>query len=258
MGILAAASVIGAATVIPALVSGQSPPAPTVTTGQPQHIKSGSALVQGTVNPNGSATTYGFRYGSTPEYGRHTAPQAIPAGTAPVDVEARLSDLQPGVRYHYRLVANNAFGPAEGEDATLVSASPTLDGRYKVKVHVAAGGRPFGQHPGDGGVRQYRFKPRCSSQVGNEGCAAVRMRRSAQRGKFTSLLKQMGTARWSGRESYHGHCDNGLEFRSRTRIAVHAEDVVGERVSRIAGQLETVVRGCISGTERATFEGQRR
>jgi hypothetical protein len=255
---LAVASVIGGATAIPALVSGQSPPAPTITTGKPDDIEAGSALVRGVVNPNGSATTYSFRYGATAEYGRHTAPTVLPASTAAVEVEARLSGLQPGVRYHYRLVAHNAFGTAEGEDATLVSAAPALDGRYRVRIRVVAGGRPFGQHRGDGGVRQYRFKPRCAPQVGSEGCAGVRFRRAAQRGKFSSLLKQMGTARWSGRESYHGHCDNGLEFRSRTRIGVHAEAVVGERVSRIAGQLDTVVRGCISGSERATFEGQLR
>ena len=258
MAVLAAASVIGAATMIPALVSGQSPPAPTVTTGKSQDVKPGSALVRGVVNPNGSATTYSFRYGPTPAYGRHTGPTAIPAGAAPVAVEAHLAGLQPGVRYHYRLVASNAFGEAEGEDATLVSAAPTLDGRYKVRVRVVAGGRPFGQHRGDGGVRQYTFKSRCSPQVGSEGCAGVRLRRSGQRGKFTSELKQMGTARWSGSETFHGHCDNGLEFRSRTGIAVHAAEVAGERIRRIAGQLRTVVHGCISGTERATFEGRSR
>lgn len=252
------ASVIGAATAIPQLVSGQSPPAPTVTTGKPSDITSGSALVRGTVNPNGSATTYSFRYGPTPEYGRHKAPTAIPTGSTPVEVAARLPNLKPGVRYHYRLVASNALGAGKGKDGTFVSASPSLDGRYKVKVHVAVGGRPFGQHRGDGGVRQYRFKPRCSPHVENGGCAGVRLRRSAQRGKFGSLLKQRGTERWIGHESYHGHCDNGLEFRSRTRISVQAEGVAGGRVRRIAGQLETVVRGCVSGAERATFEGQRR
>lgn len=254
MALLAVASAAGAAIAIPQLVSGQSPPAPTVSTGKSSQIEVGSAVVNGFVNSNGSATTYSFRYGPTARYGRHTNPVALPAGSGPVAVEARLRNLEPGVRYHYRVVASNPFGTAEGEDRTFESAAPVLTGLYPVRTRVVAGGRPFGQHRGDGALRQYRFKLRCSGGA----CTDVSLRRAGQRGRFGSLLRQRGIGRWSGIETHRGYCDNGLKFGSRTRITVRAENVAAGRINRIAGQLHTVVRGCVKGSERATFTGRRR
>ncbi len=253
---MAAVTTIAAAVAIPSLVTGRTPPAPGASTGKASDVESISALVHGTVRPNGFATTYKFRYGPTTEYGRQTAPATIPSGTAPVAVEARLSGLQPGVEYHYRLVATNEFGAAEGDDRTFRSTAPTLDGVFRVEIRVTAGGRPFGQHRGDGGVRRYRFRARCAPRV-RGGCADVRLRRSAQRGKFASLLSERGSGRWGGIETHHGYCDNGLEFRSRTEIDIRATRAAAAgRVNRITGQIHTVVRGCVSGSERAVLTGR--
>lgn len=69
-----------------------------------------TALLEATIDPNGSATSYRFEWGSTPEYG-NTVPTGfepvIPSGEA-VKVTAKLSGLVPGGVYHYRVVATNS------------------------------------------------------------------------------------------------------------------------------------------------------
>lgn len=254
---LVVAFVIGGASVLPAFVSGKAPPAPNASTGDAS-VSIGGAHLRGTVNPNGSATTYGFRYGTTTDYGRHSPSQSLPAGSAPVDVSADIADLEPGARYHYRVIATNSFGTVEGEDRTFVVPAARLAGRYAARVRVTAGGRPFDQGRGDGGPREYNFKPACSGGGIGASCTEVSLRRAGQRGKFTSVLRQTSSDRWSGRESFHGYCDNGLEFRSRTQIHVLSSGHRGLKVDRISGDLRTRVRGCISGSERATFKGQLR
>jgi phosphodiesterase/alkaline phosphatase D-like protein len=96
-------------------------PKPIATTGSAVTSISG-ATVNGTVNPQGRATTYYFQFGETTAYGSQTAPQSAGAGTTPVSVSAALSGLRTDTTYHYRLVA---IGPgdaiATGEDRTLAT-----------------------------------------------------------------------------------------------------------------------------------------
>jgi phosphodiesterase/alkaline phosphatase D-like protein len=104
---------------------------PGVTTGAVFDIKPSTATVGGTVNPNGKDTTVWFEYGRTTEYGLRTSVQSIGAGTGDVAVQGTLAGLQPGLRYHYRVVARSSAGTAAGRDASFGSASPPrgADGR---------------------------------------------------------------------------------------------------------------------------------
>ncbi len=77
-----------------------------------------SATLSGTVNPNGTASTAFFEYGTSPNaLTTATAVQSIAAGTSPVAVSANLAGLSTGVTYYFRLRADNAeqFQPQRGE-----------------------------------------------------------------------------------------------------------------------------------------------
>jgi hypothetical protein len=250
----AAVSMVGVAVVAPGLVSGQSPPKPGVATGEATGLTPSSARLRGSVDPNGSPANYRFQYGRTTSYGLHSDSQTLPAGDAPVGVKVRVQGLDPGAQYHYRVVAANESGTAVGPDRTFLTPEPQLVGRFPVRVRVSSGGKAFGQRRGDGGRRQYRFRITCPG-AGQGECGKVRLRRAGKQGKFGSVLKRTGAEGWSGLERFRGHCDNGLKFRSRTRIGVRATGFRGKRVDRITGRLRSNVRGCVSGGERATFKG---
>src|SRR3954454_12492473 len=89
------------------------------TTGPANSITRTSANVTGTVDPNGTPTTYHFEYGTSTAYGLRTAEADAGAGDDPVDVEAALSNLTPQTTYHYRLVAT---GADPGADRTIRTA----------------------------------------------------------------------------------------------------------------------------------------
>jgi hypothetical protein len=95
---------------------------PTVSSGAVTKIADSSAVLNGVVNPNGSATQYVFSYGPTTAYGANTAPVAVGSGTKAVDVTRTISGLTPGTLYHYRLAAINRSGTTFGTDRTFTTS----------------------------------------------------------------------------------------------------------------------------------------
>jgi len=95
---------------------------PSVVTGSASHIADTSALLQGTVNPNGNATTYYFQWGLTTSYGVNGNAQSAGSGTKAVAVHETAADLIPGTVYHFRLVATNHYGTTLGADHTFTTA----------------------------------------------------------------------------------------------------------------------------------------
>jgi hypothetical protein len=90
--------------------------APTAKTGSATQVKPNSALLSGTVNPNGASTTYYFQVGLTNSYGAATAPVSAGAGVKAKGVSRPVGALVQGTTYHYRLVATNQFGTTFGAD----------------------------------------------------------------------------------------------------------------------------------------------
>jgi phosphodiesterase/alkaline phosphatase D-like protein len=98
------------------------PPAPSATTGSAD-VSGTSATLNGSVNPNGVATSYYFELGTTANYGQQTPPQGAGAGSSAVSVSASLSGLTANATYHYRLVAVGPDGAfAIGADRTFTTA----------------------------------------------------------------------------------------------------------------------------------------
>jgi hypothetical protein len=96
---------------------------PTATTGSATAISQTSATLNGTVDPNGQATTYHFEYGTTTAYGTQTADQSAGSGNSGQPVSASVGSLSAGTEYHFRLVAENASGTSTGDDATFTTDS---------------------------------------------------------------------------------------------------------------------------------------
>jgi hypothetical protein len=113
---------------------------PTVTTGETQSATRTTATLSSTVNPSGVPTTYHFAYIDQAAYeaavaksaanpyaeGGRTPETAVGSdstqhGVGPLVV----SELRPGVAYHYAVVATNSVGTVFGPDATFTTTPPT-------------------------------------------------------------------------------------------------------------------------------------
>ena len=112
--------VVAVAAAAPAALRAAST-APTVTTGSPTSVTTSSAGLTGTVNPNGTATTYTFDYGTTGAYGSQTAVVSAGSGTSATPVGATISGLVSGMTYHYRLTATSSAGTTDGPDVAFVT-----------------------------------------------------------------------------------------------------------------------------------------
>lgn len=83
-----------------------------------------TAKLSGQVNPNGSATTYQFQYGSTSgSLTSSSSSTSAGAGTSASGVSAELTGLDPSKTYYYRLVATNAGGTTDGPVMNFTTAA---------------------------------------------------------------------------------------------------------------------------------------
>jgi hypothetical protein len=96
---------------------------PTATTLAATLLAAAAAQLNGSVNPNGTSTTYYFEYGTTASYGTQTTSASAGSGSTALSVSATLSGLTPGTTYHFRIVATNGAGVASGTDLTFVTVS---------------------------------------------------------------------------------------------------------------------------------------
>jgi DNA-binding beta-propeller fold protein YncE len=85
------------------------------------------AILHGSVNPNGFATTIQFEYGLTTTYGSKApaVAESAGAGTAEVAKGVVLTGLLPSTTYHFRLKATSSQGTSLGSDLTFTTASLT-------------------------------------------------------------------------------------------------------------------------------------
>jgi hypothetical protein len=140
---LSAVIVLGAIVAVLALTSSAESAStpPTATTGHGFQLSSTSARVNGTVNPQGQATSYSFQYGATTSYGSSTTSVNVGTGTDAISVHRTLGDLTPNGTYHFRVVAKSSAGTTYGSDQTF-SLAPASS-------HVAFMGRMGFVSPGD-------------------------------------------------------------------------------------------------------------
>src|SRR3954469_18792399 len=110
---------------------------PAAATGGASNVTFSTARVDGSADPNGTATSYYFQYGTTRAYGIQTAATPVGAGQNPVHVSTDLFGLAPAKRYHYRIVAQGQGGTALGRDRTFTTR------RQPLGVSLAASPNPI-------------------------------------------------------------------------------------------------------------------
>ncbi len=100
---------------------------PTIDQFTSRNVTGTTAELVAKINPNGEDTTYHFEYGPTTSYGTRTpAPREsdIGSGTSDQLVIAQLSNLQSGLTYHFRLVAESELGTTTSADQTFGFFTP--------------------------------------------------------------------------------------------------------------------------------------
>jgi len=100
-------------------VSAPAPtPTATLTTDGASNITRSSAILNGTVNPNGLTTTVYFQYGKRTNYGSTTANQTY-TGNTTQSVSVRIRRLRANTKYHFRLVETSNGVTSYGSDRTF-------------------------------------------------------------------------------------------------------------------------------------------
>jgi hypothetical protein len=93
---------------------------PVITDETAEGVGTVDAKLRAQVNPEGFATTYRFEWGTDASYGNSTAEIALGlVDKAGHTVSRFIGSLQPDTTYHFRVVATNKIGTAEGEDRTF-------------------------------------------------------------------------------------------------------------------------------------------
>ena len=115
------AAVLVMALLVPASAVAAGPPS--ATTGAAKNVTQAAATVTGSVDPQGTATTYRFEYGTSTSYGLQTTEADAGSGTGAVDASADLGGLTTDTTYHYRVVATSAAGITRGADRTFKTAA---------------------------------------------------------------------------------------------------------------------------------------
>ena len=100
------------------------PPPPTATTSTVNTPSLDNAVINGSVNPNGLATTAWFEYGpdSALSTWTKTADQSVGSGTVSTSINATLLGLSAATTYYYRVAASSTAGTSKG---SIVSFSTT-------------------------------------------------------------------------------------------------------------------------------------
>lgn len=90
-----------------------------VVTGAAIDVGQDSATPTGTVNPEGTATTWVVQYGLTDTYGYETFPQQLSSVSQALPVSGALAGLEPDTLFHYRIVAYHGTNESDGPDETF-------------------------------------------------------------------------------------------------------------------------------------------
>ena len=166
--------VVAALFATPAIPAAAATPAPTSPAVQPEDvnaIKTDSAQLTATVSPGALPTAYLFQWGTTTAYGSLSPMEIIWDRANPLRVKARITGLQPGTRYHWRIVAANGLGHALGSDRSFTTDGDGSDDSPKQGSEDAAETTPPPQ--------------RSESAVATRSSGKIRIKRKGARGYET-------------------------------------------------------------------------
>ncbi|MDO8623898.1 MAG: fibronectin type III domain-containing protein [bacterium] len=99
----------------------RTPGKPIIATNQNPVVSNSTAIVLGTITPNGSQTTYWYEYGKTSSLGNSTPPQTIGSGYIAISAPTYITGLSASTGYYYRAVASNGWGTVSGTTYTFTT-----------------------------------------------------------------------------------------------------------------------------------------
>lgn len=120
---------------------------PLVDTSDAAHLEVDAARLLGGVNPRNAATSYHFEWGETTDYGERLPADDVGVGSGGVRVAAaqRLTGLEPGTTYHFRLVAENSEGHvSRGDDRTFTTLTEDFGGLQGERAYELPIRQPIG------------------------------------------------------------------------------------------------------------------
>lgn len=88
---------------------------PTIQQEEPTNITSNSAIFSGVINPNGSSTTWYFKYGTSISMNQRTNSKTIPASYGEEEVSIKVTDLSSNNHYYVQLCAENSGGTSKSD-----------------------------------------------------------------------------------------------------------------------------------------------
>ena len=94
--------------------TGTTAGAPAVTTDTSVAPTNSTAVVTGSVNPEGAQTSYWYEYGPSATLGQKTASQTIGSGFDAIPSPGYITGLGTNTLYYFRLTAQNAYGTVSG------------------------------------------------------------------------------------------------------------------------------------------------
>jgi phosphodiesterase/alkaline phosphatase D-like protein len=97
----------------------RNPSAPTAVTSPDTTAFDTSAIVTGTIVPNGVFTSYWFEYGLSTDMDKRTNVQIIGSGYSSLPSPGYITGLTKNTKYYYRLVAQNEFSKVMGSTYTF-------------------------------------------------------------------------------------------------------------------------------------------
>ena len=113
---------------------------PTVQVDDATDITSTTATLKGKINPNGSKTTYYFKYGTTSSMTESTATGTVSASSGEVSKSVAVTGLQPDTHYYFQLFAFNEGGTAKSGTNDFYTeesnSAPTTPTNYSPKEGV--------------------------------------------------------------------------------------------------------------------------
>jgi hypothetical protein len=187
-------------------------PAPIVLTAPASAITTTGATVNAGIDPNGAATTYYFQYGTATTYGSKTSVLTLPAASAGVPVNAKLTGLKPNTTYHYRIVATNPGGTSTGSDGTFTTLRPKIAGLTASVTPRHARKFPY----------KYKFTGRVRLPRGGGGSCS---------GKITVLIKRGKKTVLRGRGSVFAGCSWKVSVSLNKRKSVPKHGTLSVTVS---------------------------
>ena len=110
---------------------------PSVSNDEVTVISSSGAVLNGTVNPNLLSSIVTFEYGTTASYGSSVAAaEGTISGSALKKISARLSGLNQGTAYHYRIKAENSAGISYSDDGIFITLPMDFDNNVYSTVTI--------------------------------------------------------------------------------------------------------------------------